>query len=76
MNMQMNILEEFKHLQWNFRDWKILPSMLSSSRNTDCMSSPAITTTAKNISGSCKHIRTLFSQRADSLQGKDKMFEF
>lgn len=69
----MKFLKKVKNLGWNFRDWKILLNILSSSINIDCIFSPAIIDTAKNISGSGKDIGTLFNQRANDFQGKGKM---
>lgn len=57
----MKLLEEVKHLGWNFRDWNILLNISFLSINIDPVSSPAIMDTVKNISGSCKHMGTLFS---------------
>lgn len=71
----MKFLKRLKNLEWNFKDWKILLNILSLSINIDCIFSPSIMDTAKNISGSGKHIGTLFKQRADYLQGKGKMFK-
>ena len=60
----MKIWEEIKKLEWNFRDWKILFNILSSSTNTVCISSTTIVDTAKNISGNCKHIGTFVQSKS------------